>query len=199
MRRKPLKALRKANPRDPPNHPMGMERLRYSLMYRIAVLEKAYAIRDHKQLRGKPMRELTETQVQEEAKHVATPISDLIGPKEVDSNATSWDEVDNELLRKEIHKSVDTILSEANYAHPKIASLIDEYARTLWFQDLSRAPMEHLAFDEYSEALSNGYWPYKADKWEVMEWIESQEEIPHYYRTEAIEVVSIGVHKGMEP
>lgn len=145
------------------------------------------------------MRELTESQVESEAKHVATPISDLIGPKEVDSSATSWGEVDNDLLREEIHQCVDIVMSEANYAHPKIASLRDEYARVLWFQDLSRAPMEHLAFDTHSEAFSNGYWPNKADKWEAMEWLESQEEIPTWYVTEATEVVSRGIHKGMEP
>jgi len=144
------------------------------------------------------MRELTETQAVQEAKHIATPISDLIGPQEIDGSE-SWEAMDDERLEKEIHKSVEIVVSESNYAHPKVASLIREYANTLWFHDLSRAPMDHLAFESHEAAFSEGYWPNKADKWEAMEWIESQEEVPTWYMTEAIEVISRGLHKGMKP
>jgi len=99
----------------------------------------------------------------------AYPIHDLIGPSDVSDDATSWSDVSDRDMDREVSRATEVVRSEGQYS-----GIARDLAVTVWIADLPRAPMSDLAFEDRREAVANGYWPYDMDIVEVREIVSEQ-------------------------
>ncbi len=142
---------------------------------------------------------ITESEAKAKAKDNATPINDLINPSDIEDNAEEWSDIDDETLEMELVESAEIILSESQQPFD---SIVFDLAITFLQDDLTRAPMEDLAFDSMEKAVEKGYWPYSMDKWECREILEEMAQNHNWYwdcHSEAYNVVFGGIVEGMEP
>lgn len=149
------------------------------------------------------MREITKSEAENRAKELATPLSDFIGPSEVQDGAEKWSDIDHEVLREEAYETAEICIGEASYAHTKLASLLYDRAITVMKDDLPRVPMKHLTFENRQKAVAEGYWPYKMTHGEVIvnlqEIYTTIEQIPTDAYQVAYEDVSRGYVEGTIP
>ena len=145
------------------------------------------------------MNELTRSEAKEQAKEAVDSIDSLINSSDIEDNAETWEEIEDEKLEMELFEGATMRLSEQQKPFYNIAV---DLAYTMWQNDLPRAPMDHLAFDSKEKAVEKGYWPNSMDKWECREILEemgeNSESFLHYY-SEAYDIVVSGMVEGMEP
>jgi hypothetical protein len=117
------------------------------------------------------MRQLTEQETYEKARKATKyNLFELVGEE-----AYGWSK---EKRENEAFESASIILSERRN-HPEIDALVHDRMMTLYINDLPRVPIEDLAFDSQHEAILSGYWPYKCQRCEVRELLESHNFRPH--------------------
>ena len=144
----------------------------------------------------------TRSEVRTKARNAAEPLDDLIRPSDVDDDAESWDEVDDDALAAELHQATEIICGEsqrpyAGYAH--------DLAVQLTRDAMLRVPMDVRVYDDRAEAGKHGYWPNRMDRYRVTELIEEHrhggELAPIWVDShrDAWEVVSEGIFEGMKP
>ena len=149
------------------------------------------------------MRILSRQEARDRAEELATPLSDLIRPKEVTDGAETWEDVETSDLEFHIHESVDIILSERQ--DPKLQGLLFDRAITHFLDNCQRVKMDHLADDVGREEalVSYGYRAFDMSNGEayciLAEHYESLREIhPDDYQA-AYDAVSSGLADGMVP
>lgn len=128
-----------------------------------------------------------------EAYETAYSLPELIGPSDIDDTADTWGDITDEQIESEIAECLDVVHTESQYE-----GLIRDLAVTLWRDSLPRVSMDHLVFDDKAEAVRNGYWPNRMNKWDCEE-ILFERDIPSDVRDEAYEVVSAGVADKLDP
>lgn len=126
-------------------------------------------------------------------------IGELINPSDVDEDASSWEEVDEDKLNHEIHTSIEMSISENQFS-----SEIQHMAIVEWLDHMPRVKMEDMAFSTHSEAVSEGYWPYKLSyvgaSSEIYDMLEREElTLPHSAREEARHIVQQALGDKYDP
>lgn len=143
------------------------------------------------------MSELTRCKAEKRAeKAIQYDLSELIDPSDVQADATTWEQVDEDILRREIHESVEIMLSERQQPFD---AMIHDLAVVLWRDSLPRISMDLLDTDSERDALQQGVWPNKVDKWQAREVLEETGEPPQDAYDTAREVVSRGMARGLNP
>lgn len=130
-------------------------------------------------------------------KSIQYDLSDLIDPSDVQADATTWKQVDEDTLRREIHEAVEVMLSERQQPFD---SMIHDLAVVIWRDSMPRIGMNYLLdVKDERDALQQGIWPIKVDKWQAREVLEESGEPPKDAYDTAREVVSRGMAKGLNP
>lgn len=146
--------------------------------------------------------ELTKNEAQKRAKEYATPISDLVNPSDIDGGVERWESVKDEKLERELHKSVDIILSEITY-HNKLRDIIYTRAITIHKEETMRVPKEDMAMKDDKMLLSQMYWPYKMTNMECIATLQeiypTLKDVPTQDYQEARNEISKALTEGMKP
>ena len=127
-------------------------------------------------------------------------ITTLIDPEEVDENADSWDDVDDDKLDDELHHAVDVQMSENN----QYGGLIKELAIKIWLSEMPRVKLDDLVFETEEKALENEYWPYRVSSMEAESMLHKlvsfdRLDIPNSAFEEASGVVQAAALDKMDP
>ena len=100
-------------------------------------------------------------------------VSDLIH-----QDKDSWENVDIELLKDELHDSISEWSFQAKHPYE---SLIQELAIGLFIESMQRVPYDHLVFDSKDKCVIEGYWLYDMNKTEVMDRVNENKDNIEYF------------------
>lgn len=108
-------------------------------------------------------------------------INKVISPNDlIHQDIDSWDNVDIDRLKDELAYNDYTY----GINHP-YDNLIFELAVSLYMDNMTRIKLDHLVFDELTECVTRGYWPYGENKYIIQETInEYHEDIDFFYEYE---------------
>ena len=120
----------------------------------------------------------TKSEARDQAEEYATPLDQLINPRDVQDDAESWNDIDSDLLDMECWEAAGVIATE----HDEIRNLIQDTAFRLWIEGFNRVSESALAEDVPLVELIHvyGIWPNHVDKWEMLEVAEKVFESPNY-------------------
>lgn len=147
------------------------------------------------------MSELTKQKAKKQAyKAVQYDLSDLINPSDVrgvSDDVTEWQNVDPDVIDREVHESISIMLSERQKPWDRI---IRDLAYVLWRDSMPRISMDKLATDNKRMAVTSmDIWPNHVDKWTALEWLEASGEPPNEFYDEARESLERGLYVGLHP
>jgi len=143
----------------------------------------------------------TKTETRKRAKEYATSLNKLINPDDVQDDADSWAEVDNQEIERECAESAGIITSE----HDEMRHLIKDTAFRLWMESMRRVSRDVLGDAPDRELVRvYGIQPNDMDKYELHDichavYEEPNARIPYGYVDEAREVVEDGLMEGTKP
>jgi hypothetical protein len=155
---------------------------------------------------------MTERDVVEQARDATEGLGWYITPEDIDADIDEWDDLDPDLLEQEMHRSAEIMAGEWQSPY---GGLIHDYTMSMIQDDLMPAPMDHLTFDTYTEAVRNGYFPHKMNYTALRETLEelvdmrhgrhdlnSDDKLWHMHNecyTEARQTVERGIAEGLDP
>jgi len=144
----------------------------------------------------------TKAEAEQQAKEYATPLNKLIRPSDVQDNADSWADIDDDRLNAECAESAGVITSE----HREIRNLIQDRAFRIWTDGFNRVSESALAEDVPLCELIHVYnvWPNHVDKWGAFEeasrvFEDTNYRIPNDCMNQAREEVIGGLIEGTKP
>lgn len=109
----------------------------------------------------------TKTEAEDQAREYATPLDQLINPDDVDDDADSWADIDDERIRSECAQSAEVVATE----HREIRNLIQDRAFRIWTDGFRRVSENALAEDVPLCELIHVFnlWPNHVDRWDAYE------------------------------
>ena len=143
----------------------------------------------------------TKSEAEDQAREYATPLNNPINADDVDSDADSWEDVDDDVIERECCDCAQVVVGE----HDEMRNLVQDLAFRLWTDDFQRQPREILA-DAPDVELIHIYqiWPNDMNKWEFFEeahtvFEDPNTRIPDGYYSDAMRVVERGLMEGTKP
>lgn len=101
-------------------------------------------------------------------------VSDLIH-----QDVNSWENVDIELLKQELHDSIGEWSFQATHPYE---SLIQELAVSYYIESMQRVPYDHLVFDSRDKCVIEGYWLYDMNKTEIVDMVNENKDNIEYFQ-----------------
>lgn len=88
-------------------------------------------------------------------------VESLISPSDlIHQDIDKWENADIERLKDELYGSMDVWTYGIDHPY---GNMIESIAITQFLNDIPRIRFDHLVFDDITECVVNGYWPYGSE------------------------------------